>query len=312
MGFKHWFAGIAALITMSAADVAHAVPSDPAIEGAKECTQYFSRHEREYGIPIYLLAAIASTESGRWHQGLGMALPWPWTINVEGKGYYFATKNEAVEAVRKLHSRGISSIDVGCMQVNLHHHPNAFANLDQAFDPAFNVAYAASFLRTNYDEEKSWKKAAADYHSKTPERGNEYVGHVFNNWNTIINKVAEARGGKVNYASNQFTLPKFSSSTDIALETKERSVKAQSQALQPFKKPHMHVIKVSRRDTKRENGVLVIRPTYNKAPKQEAKKEAPAQDILVGGTGPSSNLIKVSATAPVSPKSNGPNFIFNN
>ena len=32
------------------------------------------------------------------------------------------------------------------MQVNLGYHPDAFEDLEQAFDPTYNVAYAASFL----------------------------------------------------------------------------------------------------------------------------------------------------------------------
>ncbi len=35
------------------------------IEGAKSCTKYLPRHERQYGIAEHLLAAIASMESGR-------------------------------------------------------------------------------------------------------------------------------------------------------------------------------------------------------------------------------------------------------
>ena len=50
------------------------------VEGAKLCTRYLPRHERQYGIPVHLLAAIASTESGRYHHALGLNLPWPWTI----------------------------------------------------------------------------------------------------------------------------------------------------------------------------------------------------------------------------------------
>src|SRR4029079_10379480 len=105
----------------------------------------------------HLLSAIASTESGRYHEGLQIKVPWPWTINVGGKGYWFDSKEEAIAAVRKYQHRGIQSIDVGCMQVNLYHHPEGFASLDQAFEPEHNVAYAASFLRSLYQEDGTWK-----------------------------------------------------------------------------------------------------------------------------------------------------------
>ena len=57
------------------------------------------------------------------------------------------------------------------MQVNLKHHPKAFANLNEAFDPATNVSYAAGFLRTNYASLGNWIKATAAYHSRTPSYG---------------------------------------------------------------------------------------------------------------------------------------------
>ncbi len=184
---------------------AEAEAYDALIEGAKQCTQYFPVKEREYGIPVHLLAAISSIETGRYHKGLGMALPWPWTINVEGKGYFFQSKAEAVAETRRHLNNGKRSIDVGCMQVNLKHHPKAFANLEEAFDPEKNVGYAAKFLRNNYsDLDNSWVKAAAAYHSRTPSRGNPYLQKVAGAWQKIVTKVQQAQvrsGGTVETAS---------------------------------------------------------------------------------------------------------------
>ena len=176
-----------------AAPAAHA-SADVLIEGAKQCTQYFPTEERNRTIPVHLLAAISTTETGRYHEGLGMAIPWPWTINVEGKGYYFSSKAEAIAATQKFIREGKRSIDVGCMQVNLKHHADAFRNLNEAFDPATNVGYAAKFLRNNYDEMGNWIKAAAAYHSRTASKGNSYLGRVEKNWTNIVNKVRAAQG----------------------------------------------------------------------------------------------------------------------
>lgn len=166
---------------------------DTLIEGAKMCTQYFPIKEREQQIPVHLLAAISTIETGRYHKGLDMALPWPWTINVEGQGHYYASKAEAIANTQAYLNQGIRSIDVGCMQVNLKHHPRAFANLNDAFDPAKNVDYAARFLQTNYQELGSWVKAAASYHSRTPSRGNPYLERVAKAWQTIVSKVQQAQ-----------------------------------------------------------------------------------------------------------------------
>lgn len=173
--------------------------SDVLIEGARQCTQYFPTAEKRHGIPNHLLAAISSAESGRWHSGLEMPVPWPWTINAEGQGYYFNSKAEAIAKTAALMRAGKRSIDVGCMQVSLKHHPNAFASLNDAFDPAQNVEYAAKFLRANYDDLGDWVKATAAYHSRTPYYGSRYLSLIERTWNRIVAKVQQARsrGGHV-------------------------------------------------------------------------------------------------------------------
>lgn len=174
---------------------AHAVATDAMIEGAKLCTRELPYYERSFGIPAHLLSAIASTESGRYHKGLKIALPWPWTINAEGKGYYFDSKEEAIAAANRLRARGVKSMDVGCMQVNLHHHSHAFRDLEEAFEPRTNVAYAASFLRSLFNEQGDWKQAAASYHSRTPSFGSRYVSRVYDRWYYIIDRIRGARVG---------------------------------------------------------------------------------------------------------------------
>ena len=110
----------------------------------------------------------------------GARAPWPWTVNAEGQGRYFDTKAEAVAWVAQARAGGMRSIDTGCMQVNMLHHPNAFASLEQAFDPAANADYAARFLLSLRDGPAGgdWMRAAGFYHSQTPERAEGYRRHV--------------------------------------------------------------------------------------------------------------------------------------
>ncbi|MSO53794.1 MAG: hypothetical protein EXQ90_01465 [Rhodospirillales bacterium] len=68
------------------------------------------------------------------------------------------------------------------MQVNLYYHKEAFANLEQAFDPVRNVAYAARYPKEMYDLTKSWQDAAGAYHSMDPERGLVYQARVLQFW----------------------------------------------------------------------------------------------------------------------------------
>ncbi len=87
-------------------------------------------------------------------------------------------KPTAIAAVRAMQARGIQSIDVGCGQINLMHHPNAFPSLEVAFDPVANAAYAAQFLKQLFAQTGDWNKATAMYHSATPEIGAEYQQRV--------------------------------------------------------------------------------------------------------------------------------------
>src|SRR4030095_4631257 len=68
------------------------------------------------------------------------------------------------------------------MQINLKHHPEAFASLEDAFDPAINVAYGADFLKSLHDQANGWMAAARRYHSATPEKGQAYGELVLANW----------------------------------------------------------------------------------------------------------------------------------
>lgn len=185
---------LATLLAWGSPLPSYAYDSDKALDSAGHlCTRQVVRSERRYGIPRHLLAAVAATETGRWHSRLGTFIPWPWTLNVEGKPYYFHSKREAVEAVKSFQAQGKRSIDVGCMQVNLKYHPDAFANINQALEPSFNVDYAARFLRGHYDAERRWKTAVGRYHSHTPQYANRYISNVYQKWYGLAGNATPAK-----------------------------------------------------------------------------------------------------------------------
>jgi hypothetical protein len=133
-------------------------------------------------LPPRLLAAISLTESGRVEPATGRVRPWPWTINAEGVGQFFATQQEAITTVKALQAQGVQSIDVGCLQVNLMYHPDAFRSLEDAFEPRTNANYAARFLNALYAVSKDWAVAIAAYHSETPALGDAYRALVMARW----------------------------------------------------------------------------------------------------------------------------------
>lgn len=160
------------------------------------CRAAIAAAEREQAIPAHLMVAIGRVESGRREEATAVQHPWPWTIDAEGQGAFFDTEAQAIKAVEAMRARGVRSIDVGCMQINLMYHPDAFSSLEQAFDPRTNAAYAARFLRALYGRTGDWTKAVALYHSATPALGEPYAKKVMALWPEET-KAAVPRGGAI-------------------------------------------------------------------------------------------------------------------
>ena len=123
-------------------------------------------------IPPDVLLALTRVETGR--NSDGKFDPWPWTVNMEGKGYWFETRAKAVDFVTRSYAAGARSFDVGCFQINHRWHGQAFSSFDQMFEPSFNADYAAKFLNSLYEEGGSWSWAAGDYHSRTTTLATKY------------------------------------------------------------------------------------------------------------------------------------------
>jgi len=168
---------IAAGFLVAAAGTMQPVPPIRA-DGAPACQRAGLDAEHELNLPPGLLLAIGVVESGRRDPMTGRMAAWPWTITANGVGQVFESQAEAAAATRALQARGVTSIDVGCFQINLHHHPAAFTDLDEAFDPRANAAYAARFLSALRTRTGSWQNAVAAYHSVTPELGGPYRDRV--------------------------------------------------------------------------------------------------------------------------------------
>lgn len=151
---------------------------DYELNESKKCSNIFAYFEHKLQLPKDTLHAIALQESGKKHSKHAIKIVWPWTINVEGKGYYFRTKREAIKFTKAQLHAGKESIDVGCMQINLKHHPDAFNSLEQAFSPRRNIAYGAMFLRQKYEQLGSWDKAIGHYHSAHTQRAKNYQKSV--------------------------------------------------------------------------------------------------------------------------------------
>ena len=85
-------------------------------------------------VPAEALYSLALTESAK-KLAHGVR-PWPWTINVAGIGYRYASRDEAYQALLGFIRRyPLKRIDVGVAQVNLGWNGSRFSSYWHAFDP---------------------------------------------------------------------------------------------------------------------------------------------------------------------------------
>lgn len=160
----------------------------PVIDKTDVCGVALFKAEKDNQIKPNLLQTIALVESGRFDKKLGHRVAWPWTVHANGKGHYYNTKDEAVAAVKALQAQGITNIDVGCMQINLKYHGQAFNSVEEAMDPEKNVAYSAKFLLSLYAKNgHNWQKTAMQYHSKNYQKGIRYKFRLEKQYAQYIN-----------------------------------------------------------------------------------------------------------------------------
>ena len=183
------------------------------------CHAATEQAERSSGVPNQLLTAISRVETGQPDPATGRREAWPWSINVEGTGHVYPTEAEAIAAVRGFQSGGARSIDVGCMQVNLLQHPDAFPSLEAAFDPGTNARYGARFLTELFGQTGSWPHAVAAYHSQTPGVGESYQWQVLQTWADGDGPASRPRAGRAAGASPDGANPSAASSGAIANST---------------------------------------------------------------------------------------------
>lgn len=159
---------------------------DKIVDNTTVCMEATQKMEKQYQIKKHLLTTISSVETGRWNEKHKQNTAWPWTINAQGKGRFFATKEEAVKEVKRLQASGVKSIDVGCMQINLAYHGKAFKSIEEAFDPEKNVEYAAKFLTGLYESRgNDWIKAAMAYHSSVPTKALIYKKKIVSAYEVV-------------------------------------------------------------------------------------------------------------------------------
>lgn len=142
-----------------------------------DCPTLISQAEARRNIPRGLLMAIAMTESG------DKGRPSPFAMNIAGRSYFASSGQEMANIISANWQRGVTSIDVGCMQINLKYHGAKFSRLTDLLNSPTNIEYGAGYLVSLAVESGSWKDAVMSYHNKkNPSRRSWYGCKVWNNY----------------------------------------------------------------------------------------------------------------------------------
>jgi len=169
-------------LAVGAVGVARAAPGGARLSPGQACLQAAQRTTRRAGLPSGMLRAIGLVETGHADPVTGALTPWPYAVDVDGAGRWFNRADSAIAYVHQAQADGAHYIDVGCFQIDLADHPNAFSSLQAAFSPADNARYAAHFLNLLHGEFGSWPAAIAAYHAGTPALGVPYAQRVLAAW----------------------------------------------------------------------------------------------------------------------------------
>lgn len=127
-------------------------------------------------MPSWVLMSVCVHESQSFHKGKRQA--WPWTLNVNGKGFWFKTENAAVAYAELALDEGVKNIDVGTCQINWRWHGHKFESIRQLINPLNNLNYAADYLLEQKGN-KTWEYAIGAYHSPSnKEKAKQYAKFV--------------------------------------------------------------------------------------------------------------------------------------
>ncbi len=161
------------------------------------CGFHAQKKEQEYNIPFGYLHAITFRETGKTLRGGKKFYPHPWTISLNlpngNKSFYFDTRQEAERKFKSLLAQGYENMDVGCGQLNYFWHIKGKMPINKVFSPEYNLSYAANYLVTLHNQNKSWKEAIGKYHSSTPEKKKSYLAGVMTMWKTHVSRIGKMK-----------------------------------------------------------------------------------------------------------------------
>lgn len=123
----------------------------------------------QYNVPFNLMRAIIDQES-KYHV---------WAVNVEGKGYFFKTKAEAMDRVGQSVGR---SFDLGLMQINVQWLRKFSLRAEDVIEPYVNILLGVYIMNENLIAYGPTWRAVAAYHTPPDKNPNSAVAYAKNIW----------------------------------------------------------------------------------------------------------------------------------
>lgn len=172
---RHLLQGLAGLVLFRGQAVWAAIPN-----GYQQVAQ-------AQQVPVQLLYAIALTESGMAYQNT--ARPWPWALNIAGRGVYCASQDEARQRIFTALATQ-QAIDIGLMQISLYWHRQRFQHVTEALEPFTNLNVGAMILREQVEQSGDWWHAVGAYHdpgtdTQSREAAARYRRKVITHWERL-------------------------------------------------------------------------------------------------------------------------------
>lgn len=167
------------------------------------------------GVPASILYAISMNESKK-KLASGHVRPWPWTLNVKGKSYFYPTREQACEALHQFTRHyPLKNIDVGIAQVNIGWNGVRFFKRHcDGFEPRDNLRVASIILKECFQKHGDWVSAAGCYHH--PKGGSPARRYKAG----IRAHLAQIHGRQVVSSKNQMAIARSKVVTPVAEEPK--------------------------------------------------------------------------------------------
>lgn len=166
------------------------------VAGSNDIPSGYQAIAAQMGVSARILYAVALTESGQTRLSAPHWRPWPWTLNIEGEGHYFASRHDAWRALRQALSEDKGSVDIGLMQVNWRYHWRALGSPWQSLDPYHNLRVGADILKDCHPEARDWWDRVGCYHAPNdPTRAHAYLERVRRQWRVLGKDTPKEQAG---------------------------------------------------------------------------------------------------------------------